>query len=64
MMGLLPSVFSCPPQTARTTLCTFPPPASAREYTPTRSADRHLPEARWRRASILSPAVTARGTTF
>jgi len=41
-----------------------PPPASAREYTPARSADKHLPEAHWRSASILSPAVTATGTTF
>ncbi len=36
----------------------------SREYTPARSADRHRPEAHWRRASILSPAVTATGTTF
>jgi oxygen-independent coproporphyrinogen-3 oxidase len=28
-----------------------------REYTPTRSADRHRPEAHFRRLSILSPAV-------
>ena len=37
---------------------------SAREYTPARSADKHLPEAHCRRHSILSPAVTATGTTF
>jgi hypothetical protein len=34
------------------------------EYTPARSADRHRPEAHWRNLSILSPAVTATGTTF
>ena len=35
-----------------------------REYTPARSADRHRPDAHCRRLSILSPAVTATGTTF
>jgi hypothetical protein len=49
---------------SRTTLRTLPPPTSAREYTPARSADRHRPEAHWRKPSILSPAVTATGTTF
>ena len=34
------------------------------EYTPARSAERHRPEAHCRRAPILSPAVTATGTTF
>ena len=34
------------------------------EYTPARSADRYLLEARCRRASILSPAVTAAVTTY
>ena len=38
--------------------------SSCREHTPARSADRHLPEAHCRSASILSPAVTATGTTF
>jgi hypothetical protein len=36
---------------------TRPPPTSDREYTPARSADKHLPEAHWCRLSILSPAV-------
>ncbi len=49
---------------SRTTLRILPPPDSDREYTPARSADRHRPEAHRRRASILSPAVTATGTTF
>ena len=50
---------------SRTTLRAFPPPPpSVREYMPGRSADRHRPEAHSRRASILSPAVTATGTTF
>ena len=63
--GLLPSVFSRLRQSARTTRLTRPPlPTSPREYTPTRSADKHLPEAHWRKLSILSPAVTATGTTF
>ena len=62
--GLLPSVSSSQPQPARTTLLTLPPPTSCREYTPARSADKHLPEAHCRSASILSPAVTATGTTF
>jgi hypothetical protein len=35
----------------------------SREYAPARSADTHLPEAHWRNLSILSPAVTATGTT-
>ena len=49
----------------RTPLRTRPPLSpSDREYTPARSADKHLPEAHWRRLSILSPAVTATGTTF
>jgi hypothetical protein len=48
----------------RTTRRTRPPPPSALEYTPARSADKHLPEAHWRSPSILSPAVTATGTTF
>jgi len=60
---VLPSVFSWPPQSARTTLQALPPPPSNREYSPTQSADRHLPEAHWRNPSILSPAVTATGTT-
>ena len=48
-----------------TTRLTRPPLApSDREYTPARSADKHLPEAHWRNPSILSPAVTATGTTF
>ena len=43
---------------------TRPPlPPSDREYTPARSADKHLPEAHWRNPSILSPAVTATGMT-
>jgi hypothetical protein len=62
--GLLPSVFSWQRQSARTTLRTRPPPTSDLEYTPTRSADKHLPEARCRNPSILSPAVTATGATF
>jgi hypothetical protein len=49
---------------SRTTRLTRPPPTSDREYTPARSADKHLPEAHCRRLSILSPAVTATGTTF
>ncbi len=50
---------------SRTTLRTRPPLLpSVREYTPARSADRHRPEAHWRSPSILSPAVTATGTTF
>ena len=49
---------------SRTTLLTRPPSRScSREYTPARSADKHLPEAHWRNPSILSPAVTATGTT-
>ena len=54
------------PQSALTTLRTRPPPPlpSDREYTPARSADKHRPEAHWRKRSILSPAVTATGTTF
>jgi len=48
---------------SRTTLRTRPPlTPSDREYTPARSADKHLPEAHCRRLSILSPAVTATGT--
>jgi hypothetical protein len=31
---------------------------------PIRSAERHRPETHWRNPSILSPAVTATGTTF
>jgi hypothetical protein len=50
---------------SRTTLLTRPPLApSDLEYTPARSADKHLPDAHCRRLSILSPAVTATGTTF
>jgi len=50
---------------SRNTLRTRPPlPPSDREYTPARSADRHRPEAHWRNPSIMSPAVTATGTTF
>lgn len=49
---------------ALTTLRTLPPPPSDREYTPARSAGRHRPETNWRRLSILSPVVTATGTTF
>ena len=49
---------------SRITLRPLPPPTSDREYTPARSADRHRPEAHCRRLSILSPAVTATGTTF
>jgi hypothetical protein len=64
-MGLLPSVFSRQPQSARTTRLIRPPlPTSPREYTPARSADRHRPEAHRRNPSILSAAVTATGTTF
>jgi hypothetical protein len=49
----------------RTTRLVRPPLApSDRAYTPARSADRHRPEAHCRRLSILSPAVTATGTTF
>ncbi len=65
--GLLPSLFSWPDQFtpgSRTTLRPFPPPTSDREYTPARSAERHLPDAHCRRLSIRSPAVTATGTTF
>jgi hypothetical protein len=63
--GLLPSVFSRLTHSARTTLRTRPPlPPSAREYTPARSADKHLAEAHWRKPSILSPAVIATCTTF
>ena len=48
----------------RTTLRTRPPLiASDREYTPARSADKHLPEAHLHGSSILSSAVTATGTT-
>ena len=66
-MILLPSVFSQPRQFtlgSRTKLRPPPPPTSAREYTPARSAERHRPEAHCRRLSIESPAVTAMGTTF
>jgi hypothetical protein len=50
---------------SRTTLRTRPPlTPSALEYTPARSADKRRPEAHWRRASILSPAVIATGATF
>ena len=50
---------------ARRTRRTRPPlPPSDREYTPARSADKHLPEAHCLSCSILSPAVTATGTTF
>jgi len=65
-VGLLPSVFhvSLTPPAPRTTLRTRPPPPSAFDFTPARSADRHRPEAHWRSPSILSPAVTATGTTF
>jgi hypothetical protein len=51
---------------SRTTLLTRPPlsPISAREYTPARSALRTRPDAHCLRCSILSPAVTATGTTF
>ncbi len=49
---------------SRITRLPRPPPASDREYTPALSADKHLPEAHWRNTSILSPAVTATGTTF
>jgi hypothetical protein len=63
--GLLPSVFSRQPHSARTTRLTRPPlPATDREYTPARSADKHLPEAHWRSDSILSLAVTATDTTI
>ena len=49
---------------SRSTRLDLPTAAGAsREYTPARSADRHLPEAHCRRLSILSPAVTATGTT-
>ena len=34
-------------------------PALPLKYTPARSADKHLPEAHWRKASIVSPAVLA-----
>jgi hypothetical protein len=44
--GLLPSVFSRQPQSARNTRLTRPPlTPSDREYTPARSADKHRPEA-------------------
>ena len=47
--GLLPSVFSRQPQSACTTLRTWPPLiTSDREYTPARSADKHLSEAHCR----------------
>ena len=49
---------------SRITRRPLPPPTSAREYTPARSADRHRPEAHCCRLSILSPVVTATGTTF
>ena len=50
---------------SRTTLRTRASlPPSDREYTPARSADKHLPEAHCLSCSILSPAVTATGTTF
>ena len=49
---------------SRTTLRTRPPLiTSDREYTPARSADKHLPEAHPHGSSILSSAVTATGTT-
>jgi hypothetical protein len=49
---------------SRITLLPRPPARSrSREYSPARSADRHLPEAHWPSPSILSPAVTATGTT-
>ena len=62
-MGNGTGVFHVTPG-SRTTLLTLPPPPSNLEYTPVRSADKHLPEAHWRNPSILSPAVTATGTTF
>jgi hypothetical protein len=50
---------------SRTTRLTRPPlPLAVREYTPARSADKHLPEAHCRRLLILSPAVTSPGATF
>ena len=50
---------------SRTTLRTRASlPPSDREYTPALSADKHLPEAHCLSCSILSPAVTATGTTF
>jgi len=49
---------------SRTTLRDLPPLTPDREYTPTRSAERHRPEDHRRNPSILSPAVTATGTTF
>ena len=58
-------VFHGQPQSALTILRIRPPlTPTDREYTPARSADRHRPEAHWRNPSILSPAVTATGTTF
>jgi hypothetical protein len=60
-----PLCFQGQPHSARTTLRTRPPlPPSNRGYTPAQSADRHRPEAHCRNPSILSPAVTATGTTF
>jgi len=38
--------------------------ASDRESTPSRSAHSRQPDASWRNPSIVSPAVTATGTTF
>ncbi len=61
MMGLLPSVFSRRPYSARTTLRTLAPPTSDREYTPARSTDKHRPEAHWRSPTILSPAEDSHG---
>ena len=50
---------------SRTTLRTRPPlTPSAREYTPAQSALRTRPDAHCLSCSILSPEVTATGTTF
>ena len=55
-----PLLFSRPTEFtpgSRITLRPLPPPISAREYTPARSADRHRPDAHCRSDSILSPAA-------
>jgi hypothetical protein len=49
---------------SRTTLPTRAPTRSfPREYVLARSAERHRPEAHWRKPTILWPAATATGTT-
>jgi hypothetical protein len=61
---LTPPVHSIHPRFLATRLTRSLLLPTDREYTPARSADKHLPEAHWRNPSILSPAVTATGTTF